>query len=190
MTVAIPSHASPVPETEPQPGILALVAEDVRTYDRDFTEVGLWVTVAHRFRGWAAQVPVPLVGTAVRAATGSVMTAADWFFGIRLPADVQLGRRVRIWHHGCIRLGARAIGDDVHIRPNTTFGPAPGAPDEPAHRPVIGDKADIGAGASVLGPVAIGSQTFVGANSLVLIDVPAGGVVLGVPGRMLPKRRQ
>jgi serine O-acetyltransferase len=35
---------------------------------------------------------------------------------------VRLGRRVRIWHHGGIVLHARSIGNDVHIRHNTTFG--------------------------------------------------------------------
>ena len=42
--------------------------------------------------------------------------------GIHLPYTVRLGRRVRIWHHGGIVLHARSIGDDVHIRQNTTFG--------------------------------------------------------------------
>jgi len=129
------------------------------------------------------------LGTPLRAVAAAILSAADMLFGIKLPAEVTLGRRVRIWHHGCIRLAARVIGNDVHFRPNTTFGPARGMPDDPAHWPVIGDKADIGAGASILGNLRIGDDSFVGANSLVVNDVPAHSVVLGVPARQLPRRQ-
>ena len=46
----------------------------------------------------------------------------EWTCGISLPYTVRLGRRVRIWHHSGMILHARSIGDDVHIRQNTTFG--------------------------------------------------------------------
>ena len=49
---------------------------------------------------------------------------AELIGGIHLPYTVRVGRRVRIWHHGGIVLHARSIGDDVHIRHNTTFGVA------------------------------------------------------------------
>jgi serine O-acetyltransferase len=171
-----------------RPPLLDLVREDLSTYAFDLTEAGLWVTIAHRLRTWSdSSAPLPL-RPPVRLATAMLGVAADWLFGIRLPAEVELGRRVRIWHHGCIRLAARAIGDDVHIRPNTTFGPARGAPDEPMHWPVIGDGADIAAGATILGTLRVGTQAFVGANSLVVEDVPDGAVALGVPARLLPRR--
>jgi N-acetylglucosaminyl-diphospho-decaprenol L-rhamnosyltransferase len=167
-------------------GLVQRLIEDVRTYGSDFTEVGLWVTAVHRIRQWAERtLPGPL-RSPVRAGAGAFMTSVDWLFGIRVPAEATLGRRVRIWHHGCIRLAA-TIGDDVHIRPNTTLGPASGPADDPARWPVIGDKVDIGAGASVLGPVRVGNEAFVGANSLVLADVPAKGATLGVPARLLPR---
>jgi len=163
--------------------------EDLSTYDHDLTEAGLWVTAAHRVRTWSARSAPAALRAPLRAATPAVLVAADWLFGIRLPAEVALGRRVRIWHHGCIRLAARSIGNDVHIRPNTTFGPQGGAPDVPEHWPVIGDDADIGAGATILGSVRVGTRAFIGANSLVLRDVPDRAVALGVPARLLPGRR-
>lgn len=195
-TVAGPSDV-PTPDVvaaseipPPQPGLLGLLAEDLRTYDFDVMEVGLWVTAVHRVRKWADHLPGPFLRTPVRAGATAVLEGADWFFGIGVPPEVNLGRRLRIWHHGSIRLAARSIGNDVHIRPNTTFGAPPGAPDQsPAHWPTIGDKADIGAGACILGNVQVGHDAFVGANSLVLEDAPAGSVVLGVPSRMLPRRK-
>ena len=172
---------------EPPP-LMDLVREDLATYAFDLTEAGLWVTLAHRLRTWSDRSAPPALRRPVRLATAMVRVAADWLFGIRLPAEVDLGRRVRIWHHGCIRLAARAIGDDVHIRPNTTFGPARGAPDDARHWPLIGDGADIAVGATILGALRVGAQAFVGANSLVVEDVPDGAVALGVPARLLPRR--
>jgi serine O-acetyltransferase len=172
-----------------RPALWSLLFEDLTTYELDLTEVGLWVIAAHRVRTWSERrAPRPL-RWALRAATAAVLGAADWAFGIRLPPAVVVGRRVRIWHHGNIRLLARAIGDDVHIRPNTTSGPARGAPDGPEHWPVIGDGADIGAGATILGALRVGKHAFVGANSLVLNDVPDQAAALGVPARLLPGRR-
>lgn len=171
------------------PTLWETLVEDVCTYGHDIGEVGLWVTAAHRVRVASERSGPPALRPFVRAAAALVRVTADWIFGVQLPPEVELGRRVRIWHHGCVRLAARAIGDDVHVRPNTTLGPVPGAPDEPARWPVIGACVDIGAGASVLGEVHVGARAFVGANSLVLGDVPPGAVALGVPARLLPRRR-
>ena len=60
-----------------------------------------------------------------------------------LPYTVRLGRRVRIWHHSGMILNARSIGDDVHIRQNTTFGVVRRAA---RSIPTIGDRVDIGCG--------------------------------------------
>jgi serine O-acetyltransferase len=51
--------------------------------------------------------------------------------------------------------------------------------------PVIEDRADIGSGACVLGPVRVGTGAVVGANSVVMKNVPARATVLGVPARMI-----
>ena len=52
--------------------------------------------------------------------------------------------------------------------------------------PTIGAHASIGTGAKVLGPVHIGALAKVGANAVVLIDVPARATAVGVPARVLP----
>jgi serine O-acetyltransferase len=80
-------------------------------------------------------------------------------------------------------LGARSIGDDVHIRQNTTFGVA--RRDRPHEKPVIEDGADIGCGAVVIGAVKVGRNTVVGANSVVTRDTPENSVVVGVPARVV-----
>jgi serine O-acetyltransferase len=94
---------------------------------------------------------------------------------------------VRIEHFGGMILVARAIGDDVIIRQNTTFGIR--TPAEPGANPTIGDRVDIRAGAVILGDVVIGDGARIGANAVVLDDVPAGALAVGAPARVVVPRR-
>ena len=71
------------------------------------------------------------------------------------------------------------------LRQNTTLGIA--RTDRLRDWPVIGDGADIGAGACILGLVEVGRGATVGANAVVLEDVPEGAVAVGVPARVLRK---
>ena len=54
--------------------------------------------------------------------------------------------------------------------------------------PVIGNNVDIGAGAKLLGPISIGDNVVVGANAVVLCDVPANSIAVGVPAVVKPRR--
>jgi serine O-acetyltransferase len=166
--------------------LLRILLEDYRTHDRNAAEPGFWAVAVHRFGRFSrsiepAPVRMPLVGL-----HGVLAVATDWLWGIHLPPEVELGRRVRLWHHGCMMLTARSIGDDVHLRQNTTFGPVTGMDSDPAQWPIIEDRADIGSGACVLGPVTVGHDAVVGANTVVLKDVAPGAVVMGVPARKVP----
>ena len=162
-----------------------VVAEDFETHERDLTQAGFWALLAHRLGSHGTRHPV---GAVLGARTGQKVlgTAVDWVWGISIPSTAQLGRRIRIWHNGCIVIDARAVGDDVQVRHNTTIGPARGHHAPRQHLPVIGRGADLGAGVCVLGPVRVGEDARVGANSVVLKDVPEGASVLGVPARRVP----
>lgn len=59
--------------------------------------------------------------------------------------------------------------------------------DRPFDAPVIGSRVSIGAGAKVLGKVIIGDDVVVGANAVVLKDIPSNSVAVGVPTRIIPK---
>jgi serine O-acetyltransferase len=80
-------------------------------------------------------------------------------------------------------LHAASIGDDVHIRQNTTFGIA--RRDALHQLPVIEDRVDIGCGAVILGAVTIGHDSAIGANAVVLKDVPPKSVAVGVPAKVV-----
>jgi serine O-acetyltransferase len=167
-------------------GVAELLAEDFATFDRDPSQPGLWAVVAHRLGRRAATAQALPTRLALDAAYKTLFTTVDWVWGIHLPRSVDLGRRVRIWHNGCMLLKARSIGNDVHLRHDTTFGPLRGAAGTPENLPVIEDRADIGSGVCVLGGVSVGHDAVIGANSVVLKNVQPNTTVLGVPARMVP----
>jgi serine O-acetyltransferase len=78
-------------------------------------------------------------------------------------------------------LGAESIGNDVHIRHNTTFGVLNRTAID--DKPIIEDCCDIGTGVVIVGKVTLGHDTVVGANSVVLRSFPPGSTVFGVPAR-------
>lgn len=162
-----------------------VVAEDFETHGRDLTEAGFWALLAHRLGTHAARQPLGQV-LGARLGGRALATAVDWVWGIHLAETTHVGRRVRIWHSGCIVLEARELGDDVQLRHNTTIGPVRGDHAPRGLLPVIGARAEIGAGACILGEVVVGEDAHVGANSVVMKDVPPHTRVLGVPARPIP----
>jgi serine O-acetyltransferase len=80
-------------------------------------------------------------------------------------------------------LHAHSIGDGVHIRQNTTFGIA--RKDQEFQLPTIEDRVDIGCGAVILGAITVGHDSVIGANAVVLKDVPPHAVAVGVPAKVI-----
>jgi serine O-acetyltransferase len=107
--------------------------------------------------------------------------------GVEIHPGATIGRRFFIDHGMGVVIGETAeIGDDVMIYHDVTLG---GRSLRKAKRhPTIGDGVTIGAGARVLGPVVVGRGAQIGANAVVVRDVPDGAIVVGVPGqvRVLP----
>lgn len=165
-----------------------LIAEDFRTHDRLWLEPGFWAVAVHRLGVRSQRVKSPMLRRPLAVAHQLLSTSVDWIWGINLPTSTRIGRRLRIWHHGSILLNARSIGNDVHIRQDTTFGPVRERDaGRPECLPVVEDNVDIGSGACVLGSVEVGKGSFVGANSVVVQQVPPGATVFGVPARIIPK---
>lgn len=185
-TGGLPPAAPIDRRTSAELGAVELLAEDFATYDRNPLEPGLWAVVAHRLGARAQTAQGRAARWAMNLAYQTMFTGIDWVWGIHLPRTVELGRRVRLWHNGCMLLTARSIGNDVHIRHDTTFGPVRGADGDPKNLPVIEDRADIGSGVCVLGGVNVGHDAVVGANSVVIKPVPPRATVLGVPARTVP----
>ncbi len=181
-----PSHGEPLPkgdrnENPVDIGFFSLLAEDFRTHDRKPFEPGFMAIAVHRFGNLRMGIRFAPLRWPFSVLYHLMFAFVSWFWGINLGYTVRLGRRVRIWHHGGMVLGARAIGDDVHIRQNTTFGVL--NRQELSGIPIIGSRVDIGVGACIVGAVTVGDDCVIGPNSVVLKDVMPGTVVLGIPAR-------
>jgi serine O-acetyltransferase len=167
--------------------LLALLGEDLRTHDGEWLDPGFLAVAVHRLGNWRMGIRPRLLRAPLTILYTILARRVRIAYGIKLDYVVKLGRRVRIWHHGGMVLGAQSIGDDVHIRQNTTFGLARrggGFVD----KPIIGDRVDIGCGVCILGPVRIGHDSVIGANAVVLADVPPWSLAAGVPARPRPRR--
>jgi len=163
-------------------GLLALLREDLRTHGGRLSRPGFWAVAVHRFGNWRMGVRKPLrapLTLIYRAAFQAIRLG----FGIDLPYDTRLGRRVRIEHHGCVVVGARSIGNDVVIRHSAILGVA--RRDAEDDKPTIEDGVEIGPRACVFGAVTVGAHSLVCANTVVPMDVPSHSTVLGVPGRLV-----
>ena len=100
--------------------------------------------------------------------------------GVEIHPGATIGRRFFIDHAMGVVIGETAeVGDDVMLYHGVTLG---GRSMERVKRhPTVGSRVTIGAGARVLGPVYIGDDVQIGANSVVVKDVPAGAIATGIP---------
>jgi serine O-acetyltransferase len=103
--------------------------------------------------------------------------------GIEIHPGARIGRRFFIDHGMAVVIGETAvIGDDVLIYQGVTLG---GTGLEKGKRhPTIGNNVVIGGGAKVLGNITVGDNSYIGANAVVIKDVPPNSTVVGVPGRI------
>jgi serine O-acetyltransferase len=166
-------------------GFLALLLEDLRTYDKNPCDPAFWAVSLHRYGNWRMAIRPKLLRAPFSLTYRILAWLVELVGGIHLPYTVRLGRRVRIWHHGGIVLHARSIGDDVHIRHNTTFGIASRGQVEAL--PTIEQRVDIGCGACVLGNVTVGHDSQVGANAVVITNIPPYSTAVGVPARVIKR---
>ncbi len=112
-----------------------------------------------------------------------VSNVSRFFTGIEIHPGAQIGPGFFIDHGMGTVIGETAeIGANVTLYHNVTLG---GVSWEKVKRhPTLEDHVVIGAGAQVLGPIRIGAHSRIGANSVVVKDVPSGSVVVGIPGRI------
>jgi serine O-acetyltransferase len=121
---------------------------------------------------------IPLVG-------GVLRRAQTTFFGMEIGRDVHLGEGVTFLHTVGIVIGGDSfIGDRVLFLGHNTIGSV-----NNSGYPRIGNDVVIGAGARILGAVTIGDGASIGANAVVLCDVPAGCVAVGIPAVVRARRQ-
>ncbi|MBV9722448.1 MAG: serine O-acetyltransferase, partial [Mycobacterium sp.] len=108
--------------------------------------------------------------------------------GVEIHPGAVLGAGLFIDHATGVVIGETAeVGDDVTIYHGVTLGGT--GTDTGKRHPTIGDRVIIGAGAKVLGAIKIGDDSRIGANAVVVKEVPSSSVVVGVPGQIVSSQR-
>ena len=109
--------------------------------------------------------------------------------GIEIHPGAKIGRNLFIDHGMGVVIGETAeVGDNVTMYHGVTLGGLGGEPNVKRH-PTVEDNVMIGAGAKILGPITIGRGAKIGANAVILKDVPPYTTVVGVPGRVVRTNR-
>ena len=106
-------------------------------------------------------------------------------FGLEIGAAVPIGPGLYIAHPVGTVIAARRVGANASFIAAVTVGMR-----ETWEFPLIGDAVTVGAGARILGPITLGDGCSIGANAVVINDVPARATAVGVPARVLPPRAE
>ncbi|WP_427126724.1 serine O-acetyltransferase EpsC [Priestia megaterium] len=119
---------------------------------------------------------VPFIPTLIKN-LNLFLTGADIGIG------VEIGKGLIIRHSNGIVVGRGAvIGDNCTLLQQVTIGEKYGDGSDPTHRyPSIGNNVTLSAGAKIIGPIILGDNVVVGANAVVIKDVPNNSVAVGIP---------
>lgn len=158
--------------------------EDLHVAQEGLLSLGFWALQVYRFgrlryRFQSKLIRIPL--GVLHLILAKLMEMAS---GITIGVGAKIGRRLTIEHSGAIVVHGNAqLGDDCIIRQGVTIGNR--RMDDPFGAPVLGHRVNVGAGAKILGRVTVGDGAEIGANAVVIKDVPAGATAVGVPARIL-----
>ena len=149
-------------------------AQGVSSFEILTSWAGVQALLAHRAAHALMEAGVPLLPRMIAYLTRAVT-------GIEIHPAAQIGNAFFIDHGSGVVIGETArIGDCVTLYQGVTLG---GTGFQPGKRhPTLGDNVTVGSGAKLLGPIAVGDGAKIGANTVVVEDVPAGATVVGNPG--------
>jgi serine O-acetyltransferase len=175
----------PPPTATDKPlGLFEQICEDWAAHGRDWTRPGFRAVAVHRFGNWRMRIGNKFVRAPFSVLYRMMFRHVRNHYGIELPYSAVVGRRVVIEHQGCIVIhGNSVIGDDSIIRQGVTLGNK--TLTRPLDAPKLGERVNVGAGAKILGAVTIGDGASIGANAVVLTDVPEGAVAVGIPAKVI-----
>jgi serine O-acetyltransferase len=164
------------------------ISQDLQAiFDRDpaatsrieviLTYAGFHALLTHRIAHWLKMRRVPILPRALSQ-------LARWLTGIEIHPSATIGTGFFIDHGMGVVIGETAeVGDYVTLFQGVTLG---GTGKERGKRhPTLGNHVVVGAGAKILGGIRIGDNVKIGANSVVLKNVPPNSTVIGVPARII-----
>ncbi len=151
------------------------------------TQQGLWALFVYRINNSIYRSRLPSFIKIILLFFGVLHQKwIEIITGISLPYSATIGKSFYIGHFGQIIINANSvIGDNCNISQGVTVGVS--GRGEKRGVPIIGDNVYMGANATIAGKITIGNDAVIGANSLVVNDVPSGRTVLGVPAEVISK---
>jgi serine O-acetyltransferase len=162
------------------------IREDWLAHDCVWSRHGFWALLLYRFGRWRYTIRTRWIRAPFSFIYKFLKFFSEMLLGVELPCEAVIGRRFVIEHSGAIVISGDAVfGDDCVVRQGVTVGL------RNRHQrgsPHIGDRVDIGAGAKLLGNIRIGNDVAIGANAVVLCDVPDGCIAVGVPAVIKVRR--
>ncbi len=164
------------------------IRADLNTYEGRWTEQGFWALLVYRFGRWRYTIRHRILRLPFSFMYKVLYKIAQILTGIELPCETTVGKRFRIDHFGGVIISGYAVfGDDCVVRNGVTVGLKNV---ESPIAPRIGNRVNIGAGAKILGDIDIGDDVDIGANAVVIQSVPPNSLAVGVPARVIPKKRE
>lgn len=149
-------------------------AQNVSSFEILTSWAGVQALLAHRAAHTLMEAGVPLLPRFIAYLTRAIT-------GIEIHPAAVIGKALFIDHGSGVVIGETAvIGDCVTLYQGVTLG-GTGFQRGKRH-PTLGDNVTVGSGAKLLGPIAVGDGAKIGANTVVIEDVPPGATVVGNPG--------
>jgi serine O-acetyltransferase len=149
-------------------------AQGVSSFEILSSWAGVQALLAHRIAHAMRESGVPLAPRAIAYLSRAIT-------GVEIHPAARIGGEFFIDHGSGVVIGETAeIGERVTLYQGVTLG---GTGFQPGKRhPTLGDNVTVGSGAKLLGPIAVGDGAKIGANTVVVEDVPPGSTVIGNPG--------
>jgi serine O-acetyltransferase len=170
--------------------MLDAMRDDIRVAKERDPAVPTTLQVVFAYPGvhaiWGHRVSHWLWGRGAKVAARTLGEVTRVLTGVDIHPGATLGTGLFIDHATGVVIGETAeIGDDVTIYHGVTLGGS--GKDSGKRHPTIGDRVTIGAGAKILGAIKIGDDSRIGANAVVVKEVPSCAVVVGVPGQAISR---
>jgi serine O-acetyltransferase len=154
-----------------------------RKYVKGNLELGSVAVMVFRFGHWVLSVKVPIIRQILLIIYWVLNVTVMVTTGINIQANSKIGRGFIIHNFSCIFILTDGMGENCTVNQGVTIGRIRGSKENP----IIGDNVYFGSGCKVLGPVKIGNNVVIAANSLVITDVPDNCTVVGVPARIISR---
>ena len=146
-------------------------------------EPGLWAVIIYRFGRFLFLIDIPVVKIFIRFIAYLMMKVSEILFGVSIKAGTDIGPGLFIGHTGAVIVHPNAqIGENLSIGTGVIIGERGLGK---GGYPIIGNDVYVGVGAKILGNIKIGNKVKIGANAVVVKDIPDGSTAVGVPARII-----